>query len=102
MEHLSNEQKAQQIIGCNRVNCLECGGSLSVANGCTEFERIIAMAEWKDGQFENAINEIKVNIIEARDNKEYYETNREITLNWILRLIDECCESILIQKENKL
>jgi hypothetical protein len=50
MKHISNEQKAQQIIGCNRANCFECGGSLSVANGCTEFERIIAMAEWKDEQ----------------------------------------------------
>lgn len=48
---MTNEQKAQQIMGCNRANCLECGGSLSVANGCTEFERIMEMAKWKDEQF---------------------------------------------------
>lgn len=47
---MTNEEKAQQIIGCNRANCLECGGSLSVANGCVEFERIMAMADFKDTQ----------------------------------------------------
>ena len=45
---MTNEGKAQQIIGCNRANCLECGGRLSVANGCTEFKRIMAMADFKD------------------------------------------------------
>ena len=50
MNKMINEQKAQQIRGCNRANCLECGGSLSVANGCVEFERIMAMADFKDTQ----------------------------------------------------
>lgn len=62
----------------------------------------VDLLQRKDEQFENAINEIKANIIEKRDNKEYYETSKESTLNWILRLIDECCESISIQKGNKL
>lgn len=47
---MTNEEKAQHIIGCNRANCLACGGSLSVQNGCAEFERIIAMADFKDTQ----------------------------------------------------
>lgn len=62
----------------------------------------VDLLQCKNEQFENAINEIKANIIEKRDNKEYYETSKESTLNWILRLIDECCESISIQKGNKL
>jgi hypothetical protein len=40
------EKKAQEILGCSRDNCLECGGSLSVANGCSEFEHIMQMADW--------------------------------------------------------
>ena len=47
---MTNEVKVQQIIGCNRANCLECGGSLSVAKGCAEFRHIMAMADSKDNQ----------------------------------------------------
>ena len=55
---MTNEEKAQQIIGCNRANCLECGGSLSVANGCVEFKRIMAMAKWKDHKIKEQDNTI--------------------------------------------
>lgn len=51
---MKNEEKAQNIIGCSRDNCCECGGSLSVDNGCVEFQHIMQMAEWKDGQYAEA------------------------------------------------
>ena len=92
---MTNEQKAQEI---SLQWWSECGWQLQAA----AYDSAIEAMQWKDKQFETAINEIKANIIESRDNKEYYETNRKTTLNWILRLIDECCESISIQKENKL
>lgn len=98
----TNEEKAKELSywHCNEKSCrgLEC-------KNCPKAkidDAVIQMAEWKDEQFETAINKIKVNIIEVRDNKEYYDTNRETKLNWVLRLIDECCESISIQKENEL
>lgn len=51
--NMTNEEKAQEIIGvgCNRQNCSECGGGLSVAEGCVEFRHLKEMAEWKDEQF---------------------------------------------------
>ena len=46
---MKDEQKAMEIIGkgCQRENCLECGGSLSVENGCVQFRKLMEMAEWK-------------------------------------------------------
>ena len=54
---MTNEEKAQTIVGdyCNREHCLECGGSLSVENGCYEFQQIMEMAEWKDKQYSDVI-----------------------------------------------
>lgn len=96
---MTNVEKAKELC---------CGGCVFENKGlrwcetCTwetiGFSKIKEFANWKDEQFETAINEIKANVIEARDNKEYYATNRETTLNWILRLIDECCENVSMQK----
>ena len=49
---MTNEEKAQKIIGggCNRQDCYECGGGLSVAEGCVEFKHLMEMAEWKERQ----------------------------------------------------
>ena len=49
---MTNEEKAHKIIGegCNKQNCSECGGSLSVAGGCMEFRHLKEMAEWKEQQ----------------------------------------------------
>lgn len=49
---MTNEEKAREIIGggCNKQNCSECGGSLSVAEGCVEFRHLKEMAEWKEKQ----------------------------------------------------
>lgn len=88
---MSNEEKANEMA--QLADYIHNKYEVDVA-----FRSAMEMAEWKDEQFETAINEIKANVIEARDNKEYYATNRETTLNWILRLIDECCESISMQK----
>ena len=61
---MTNEEKAQEIIGCNRENCLECGGSLSVEKGCVSFRRMIEMAEWKEQQMvEKAVEWIKSQMI---------------------------------------
>lgn len=48
--NMTNKQKAEEIIGvgCNRQNCSECGGGLSVAEGCVEFRHLKEMAEWKE------------------------------------------------------
>lgn len=35
------------------------------------------------------IEQIKENIILARDNPEYYKPRLEVALDWVLRLIDE-------------
>lgn len=49
---MTNEEKAKKIIGgeCNRQDCHECGGSLSVVEGCVEFIHLKEMAEWKEKQ----------------------------------------------------
>jgi len=54
---MKNEEKVQQIIGggCNRQDCHECGGSLSVAEGCVEFIHLKEMAEWKDYQIRDIL-----------------------------------------------
>ena len=44
---ISNEEKAFKIIGCDR-DCLNCGGKLSVPNGCAEFRNVMEMARCKD------------------------------------------------------
>lgn len=62
-KNITIEEKAQQIIGCKR-NCLECGGRNSVEKGCVEFRRIIAMAKWKDKQFNELINALPTPIKE--------------------------------------
>lgn len=98
---ISNEEKATEIAIQRKKHYFD-ADALIINSEVECYASAIDMAKWKDEQFKNAINEIKANIIESRDNKEYYETNRKTTLNWILRLIDECCESISIQKENKL
>lgn len=95
MKHISNEQKAKKIaeniVGNDHYSYFD------------KFKKCALQAmQWKDEQFKYVIIEIKANIIESRDNKEYYKTNRETTLNWVLRLIDECYESISTQKEDKL
>lgn len=95
MEHVSNETKAKEI-----AKKLSHPNIDSFGDGDDEFDTrfyhtnkdaALEAMQWKDKQFENAIKEIKANIIEKKDNKEYYETSKESTLNWILRLIDECC-----------
>ena len=49
---ITDEQKAIELIGCEgRSNCIKCGGRLSVEKGCSEFQNIMAMAQWKDKQF---------------------------------------------------
>lgn len=49
---ITDEQKAIELIGCEgRSNCIKCGGRLSVEKGCSEFQNIMAMAQWKDEQF---------------------------------------------------
>lgn len=49
---MTNEEKAREIIGggCNKKGCRECGGSLSVAEGCVEFRHLKEMSEWKEKQ----------------------------------------------------
>lgn len=44
---MTNEEKAFKIIGCDR-DCLNCGGKLSVPNGCAEFRNVMEMARCKD------------------------------------------------------
>lgn len=55
---MTNEEKASEIIGggCNRQSCSECGGSLSVVEGCVEFRHLKEMAEWKDEQMMELCN----------------------------------------------
>lgn len=59
---MTNEEKAQEIIGegCNRQDCHECGGSLSVVEGCVEFRHLKEMAEWKDGIFQGFLFELSL------------------------------------------
>lgn len=64
---MKNEQKAQQIIDCNRANCLECGGALSVANGCNEFRHIMAMAQCKDAHVKVVLKDMLRTYYDAPD-----------------------------------
>lgn len=89
---MGNKEKAKELAHDYFRRC-----QLGLVSPDTEragYDCAIKMAQWKDEQHAKTINTIKANIIEARDNKEYYQTNREITLNWILRLIDECYEKV--------
>lgn len=53
---ITDEQKAIELIGCEgRNNCIKCGGRLSVEKGCSEFQNIMAMAQWKDEQFKEYV-----------------------------------------------
>lgn len=78
---MKDELKAQEIIGCNRENCLECGGSLSVANGCVQFRRIMEMAAWKDKQFSDRVEMtlcIDCHEFESCDNCPKYQIKKEL------------------------
>jgi hypothetical protein len=87
---MTNEEKAQEIARNNELY-----GNTDNKSKIEEcYIAALSMARWKDEQHAKVISTIKANIIEARDNKEYYQTNREITLNWMLRLIDECYENL--------
>ena len=66
----NNEEKAMEIIGngCQRENCLECGGKLSVENGCVQFRRLMEMAAWKEQQMiEKAAEWVKKNLIHRHE-----------------------------------
>lgn len=55
---MTEEQKAIELIGCEgRSNCIKCGGRLSVEKGCSEFQNIMAMAQWKDEQIKDKIEQ---------------------------------------------
>lgn len=63
---MTDLEKAQEIIGggCNRQGCHECGGGLSVAEGCVEFRHLKEMAEWKEQQMiEKAVNFLNENLM---------------------------------------
>lgn len=66
MRGMTNEEKAREIIGggCNKKGCRECGGSLSVAEGCVEFRHLKEMAEWKEKQMIELWN-VTRNVYEA-------------------------------------
>lgn len=58
---MTNEEKARKIIGetCKKENCLQCGGRYSAEEGgCTEFQRIVEMAKWKDEQIISSLPQI--------------------------------------------
>ncbi len=84
----TNEEKARKICcsGCENYNCY------TKKEICDTLKMLLIMAEWKDEQFKSMIDKIKANIIESRDSKDYRPTTREVTLSWVLRLIDEIME----------
>lgn len=56
---MTNEEKARAIIGesCKKENCLYCGGRYSAEKGgCIIYQKIMQMAEWKDRQFKQNLD----------------------------------------------
>lgn len=88
----TEEEKIKEICGCNHCSLIE---NLSpqqkkvTCKGCVLSHKVREIAQWKDEQFAEKMEEIKSNIIAARDRKGYYETSRKVALDWVLRLIDE-------------
>jgi len=88
---MTNEEKAVGLSLQIRDLCIEKGVTKDNAETASLLvqQAALQMAQWKDEQFAKKIEQIKENIILARDNKEYYKARPEVALDWVLRLIDE-------------
>ena len=82
----TNKEKADQLV---KLSHSYEEGLVYIHTDRVLYENLMEMAKWKDKQFKSIIDEIKANIIESRDSKDYRPAAREVTLNWVLRLIDE-------------